>query len=83
MNSLTAAVVAAPFTLLVMSNMASNTANITGSDVNAIRKTTYVTAGVLLAAAVVSGNGGIIVSTALALAATAYLTTPLWFGAKS
>lgn len=81
MNSINAAVAAVPITLLVVSNMASNTANISGADKASIQKTIYVTGGALLAAACVSQNGGAIIATALSLAAVVFVTKPLWFGA--
>lgn len=81
MNSVEAAVAAVPITLLVVSNMASNTANISGADKGAIQKTIYLTGGALLAAAFVSGNGGAIIATALSLGIVAFVTKPLWFGA--
>lgn len=79
MNSIEAAVAAVPITLLVVSNMASNTANISGADKGAVQKTIMVTGGALMAAAFVSGNGGAIIATALSLAAVVFVTKSLWF----
>lgn len=80
-TNLMAAAIAAPATLFVMSNVASATAQINGENEN-VKRTLYVTGGVLLASSIATGDGTIFLSTALALAAVLYLTYPIYFGEK-
>jgi len=81
-TNIMAAAIAAPATLFVMSNVASSTAQISHDTDKAVKRTMYVTGGVLLASAIATGDATIFLSTAIAVAAVVYLTYPIYFGEK-
>ena len=72
------AVIAVPTTLLVLAAVAGSTAQITHADHEAIRRSLWVTGGVLLTASAVSGNINATVGTAVAVAAVAFITRDIW-----
>lgn len=77
-GTLAAAILAVPSTLFTVTGMAGVTNGVTGGNPDAIRRTLYVTGGLLLATAIVSNNTGVVISTSIALAASTYITFVLW-----
>ena len=72
------AVLAVPTTLLVLAAVGGATAQITQANPDSVKRSLWVTGGVLLTASAVSGNVNATVGTAVAIAAVAYITKDIW-----
>lgn len=77
-DSTTGVVVAVPTTLLVLAAVGGATAQITQADPSAIKRSLWVTGGVLLAASAASGNIAAVAGTAIAVGAVVYMTKDIW-----
>lgn len=71
-----------PTTLLVMSTVGGATAQMTGANQDAVRHALMVAGGSLIVASAVTGSVAASVTTAIAVAATAYAMRSAWMGAR-